>query len=28
VGAFFLAVFTFGYIVGTAVNKTPLSWFA
>jgi uncharacterized membrane protein SirB2 len=28
VGAFFLAIFTFVYIVGVAVNKTPLGWFA
>lgn len=27
VGSFFAAVATFGYIVGIAVNKTPLSWF-
>jgi uncharacterized membrane protein SirB2 len=27
VGSFFAAVFTFGYIVGIAVNKTPVSWF-
>ena len=26
--AFFLAIFTFGYIVGIAVNKTAISWFA
>jgi uncharacterized membrane protein SirB2 len=28
VASFFLAVFTFVYIVGVAVNKTPLGWFA
>jgi uncharacterized membrane protein SirB2 len=28
VGAFFCAVLTFGYIVGIAVHKTPLSWFS
>lgn len=28
VTAFFLAVFTFVYIVGIAVNKTGISWFA
>jgi len=26
--SFFLAVFTFIYIVGIAVNKTAISWFA
>ena len=26
--AFFLAIFTFVYIVGIAVNKTAISWFA
>lgn len=26
--AFFLAVFTFAQIVGVAVNKTPIGWFA
>lgn len=26
--SFFLAVFTFVYIVGIAVNKTAISWFA
>ncbi|HTR00731.1 MAG TPA: SirB2 family protein [Candidatus Acidoferrum sp.] len=28
IGAFFCAISTFGYIVGIAVNKSPLSWFA
>ena len=28
VTAFFLAIFTFVYIVGIAVNKTAISWFA
>jgi len=28
VGAFFMAIFTFAYIVGIAVNKSPASWFA
>ncbi len=28
VGTFFCAVFTFAYIVGIAVHKTPLSWFS
>jgi uncharacterized membrane protein SirB2 len=28
IAAFFLAIFTFGYIIGIAVRKTPLSWFA
>lgn len=28
VGAFFCAVFTFVYIVGIAINKTAISWFA
>ncbi|MDC0598810.1 SirB2 family protein [Gammaproteobacteria bacterium] len=27
VTAFFLAIFTFSYIVGIAINKTSLSWF-
>lgn len=27
IGAFFLAIFTFVYIVGIAVNKTAISWF-
>ena len=26
IGAFFMAIFTFFYIVGTAVRKTPASW--
>lgn len=25
--AFFLALFTFAYIAGAAINKTPVSWF-
>lgn len=28
IACFFFAIATFGYIVGTAVNKTPLSWFS
>lgn len=28
IGAFFAGIATFAYIVGIAVNKTPLSWFA
>lgn len=28
VGSFFLAVLTFGYIVGVAVHKSPAGWFA
>ena len=28
IGCFFLAIFTFLYIVGIAVNKTGISWFA
>lgn len=28
VGAFFMAIFTFSYIVGTAVTKTSASWFS
>ncbi len=28
IGSFFLAIFTFLYIVGIAVNKTGISWFA
>jgi uncharacterized membrane protein SirB2 len=28
IGTFFCAVFTFLYIVGIAVHKTPLSWFS
>jgi uncharacterized membrane protein SirB2 len=28
IAAFFCALFTFGYIVGIAVNKSALSWFA
>jgi len=28
IGAFFMAIFTFVYIVGIAVNKTSISWFA
>jgi len=28
IGAFFMAIFTFSYIVGIAVNKTAISWFA
>ena len=27
IGAFFLAIFTFIYIVGIAVNKSTISWF-
>jgi uncharacterized membrane protein SirB2 len=26
--AFFLGISTFGFIVGVAINKTPMSWFA
>lgn len=28
IAAFFCGVFTFIYIVGVAINKTPLGWFA
>jgi len=28
VGAFFAALFTFAFIVGIAINKSPLGWFA
>lgn len=28
IAAFFGALFTFSYIVGVAINKTPVSWFA
>ncbi len=28
IGSFFCALLTFGYIVGIAVHKTPLSWFS
>ncbi|MES2624773.1 MAG: SirB2 family protein [Pseudomonadota bacterium] len=28
ISAFFLAIFTFSYIVGIAVNKSTLSWFS
>lgn len=28
IASFFLALFTFGYIVGVAVEKTPSGWFS